>query len=149
MFLPGPTRDEIDAIKRGSCRFGLMVVELVIFFLYDFGGKIDGDATYTIHAVPVTEQVPPSTINPGQQALLHVILIDATTGIIKALRVVSLSANMSAALHGAINNQINDPFEFNIKRHDEVIARIHHDFTMKRMFKEALTTTEITKVKEN
>lgn len=134
-FLEKPAAGEIAAIKAGACKFGVMVVDPVIFFLYDFGdGKIDGDAPFSMHLVPASERQAPPALAPGQQVLLHVILVDATTGIIKALRVVSMSPAMSAALHEAIKHQLDDPFEFDGKKFDETVARIHHDLDVKEMF---------------
>jgi hypothetical protein len=101
------TAQEIEDVRRGDSEFALAQAEGILFFLYRFGQAIRwSDAPYTWHLVPQehrTDPEPPAT--PNTRAVLHVILLDATTGIVAGLRLVTLSPDLTRALFEAIQAQ--------------------------------------------
>lgn len=112
LFLADLTPAEINAVRLGRAEFGLFVDGPVILFLYRFGDGIPwSDAPYTVHVVPEIERQLPPVLEGPQRALLHVILVEANTGIIQVLRAVTFSPDFTRALHRAIFGQGTQPFD--------------------------------------
>ena len=111
LFLNAPTRDEIYDVKKGAAHLALYVERNLIILLYKFGQSIRwSDAPYSIHLVPKEERVEPAATDENSWALLHILLVDASNGILKAMRVISLSPEFTSALHRAIKDQAAMPF---------------------------------------
>lgn len=114
LFLKKPSAKEIRAIRNEPADFALFVERRLIILLYQFGSGGSGipwsDAPYSIHLVPTEQRMAPPKTDPNEQALLHVVLVDASTGIIHALRVISMPPDFTQALHKAIQDQENIPF---------------------------------------
>lgn len=109
MFFAGPTEHEIKQIKTGAAEFGLLFESDIIFLLARFGDLSWIDAPYHWSMLPENEKVGPAAPEGDSLALLQVILIDAKTGVIKALRVISLSAANNKILRNAIGRQAANP----------------------------------------
>jgi hypothetical protein len=101
------TEPEIRAVREGEPEFALVVLDSVIFFLYRFGGFIDWSAApYSWHLVPAKErELPKQLQRPETRALLLIVLVDADSNIVRALRAVMLPAKFTAALHAALRAQ--------------------------------------------
>jgi len=107
IFLGDATAAEISAVESGEAEFAFAYeTPDVLMFLYRFGRVLTwSDAPYTIHLVPQAQRTEPPSLSDDERALLSIILIDARSGIVKALRVVSLSSQMSSKLHAHIQRQ--------------------------------------------
>lgn len=111
--LPQPTQAEIDAINTGEIRFALAVLEGIIFFCSEFRSAIPNtysnqlsfDSSYTWHLIPREERTIPGPEPADGRALLLVILINAGTGIIDAMRSCTLSPAFTKRLNHAIRAQ--------------------------------------------
>jgi hypothetical protein len=116
LFLNSPTADEIRDVAKGEARFALYAKDSQIVLLFKFGDSIAwSDAPYTYHRIPADQQQRAPEITAKDFVLLHVILVDAATGIIKALRVIGMQPPFAQALHRAINTQADmvwDPAEY-------------------------------------
>lgn len=112
LFLPGLRADEIQDLRQGRTEFALVVEGDVILLLYRFGGSIPwSDAPYTIHLVSEADRRPPMALATEQSRdVLQVVVVEATTGIVQALRLVSFSPAFSRALRGAIAAQLARPW---------------------------------------
>lgn len=115
MFLPGLRAREVRAVRQEPAEFGLLVEGDVLLFLYRFGAAIPwGDAPYSWHLVgrhdPSEQILPPEPGSAEQRALLTIILVDADSGIIRALRALTLSPAFTRALHAAIREQAARPW---------------------------------------
>ncbi len=115
MFLPNLSPLEVRDIMEGRCEFAFLEAGDVIVFLFRIGGTMPwGDALYSWHMI--RERNPGEAILPEAEAsdrsriLLHVFLVEATTGILKGIRDVSLSPEFSAALQAAIRQQAERPW---------------------------------------
>ncbi len=112
LFFNTPTPAEGEAVRTGPAEVALTVDGPVVFLLYRFGEAFHwSDAPYTIHMVPADQRTPPPALEAGQGVLLTVLLIDAGSGIVRAIRVVSLSPHLTRELHAAIARQLADPFD--------------------------------------
>lgn len=111
---------ERKAVERGVAHFGLYVEEYVIMLLFKMDGPGGGkgidwhDAPYSWHLLPAEARtMPPSPqdIHEGEGAPLIILLIDAATGIIRAIRVMALSHEFTSHLYRAIREQADRPFD--------------------------------------
>lgn len=116
MFWAGITPRDVASITGGRAAFGLAVVGPVIFFLYRFDPACPwSDAPYSIHLVPEEERALPgpalaSGAQTAQHALLNVVLVEATNGIVRGLRAITFSPRLTTALHLAIRDQLAAPW---------------------------------------
>lgn len=106
MFYPSPAAREIADVQSGQVRLALYPYLDVIFFCFKFGDQPWSDSPYNINLVSSEErQLPEDTDTAEQRRLLTTFLIDANTGILWVIRVVSMSPQFTRALHAAIWNQ--------------------------------------------
>lgn len=101
------TDSEIAAVRDGEAEFALVVQRTVVFFLYRFGDAIHwSDAPYSFHLVPPDQRQLPALL-PSREtsALLSVVLVQADTNTVRALRSVSFPPDFTSALHAAIQAQ--------------------------------------------
>lgn len=114
LFLADPTADETEAAARGTAEFALFAEADLLLLLYRFGRPGRGipwsDAPYSWHMAGSERALPPPTGLAEPHALLTVMLVDAGTGIIRALRVVTLPPALTTALHLAIRDQAARPW---------------------------------------
>jgi hypothetical protein len=106
-------KDKED-IQRGPAQFGLLVEGDIIFLLYQFGTSWPlSDAPYTIHMVKNdmrTMPPDPSSLTDNQGIGLNILLVNAQTGIIEAIRFIGMDHDFSVALLKAIHLQAERPF---------------------------------------
>ena len=106
MFLGGLTSKEKYALKKGSADFGLHVTgDGDIFFLYRFDTYTIpwSDSPYTVQLVkPEYRSMPPALENDAQRYSLMLTVVNADTGIVEALRMLTLSPEFSRALYDAV-----------------------------------------------
>lgn len=130
LFFGRLTSQDIDGIRRGPARFGLLVEQDIIFFLYEFGKACPlSDAPYTIHMITQNERVlplPPSSLSPEQGVALNVVLVHSENGRIAALRQIGLGHEFSFALLEAIHRQAALPFSQPI--YDRHLAEAYQKF---------------------
>jgi hypothetical protein len=107
------TEAEVQAIAQGEAEFALLVWRDVIFLLFRFGDAIGwSDAPYSWHLVaPGERTLPPVELSAKARAVLAVILVDADRNVVRALRLVTFSPELTGALHGAIRAQAARPFD--------------------------------------
>jgi hypothetical protein len=121
LFWRSPGGRDVKAVKTSPIELGLLPGKNAIFLLYRVSGACGwSDAPFSVHLVPELERVAPPAPAPAERALLHVLLIDAATGIVKAIRVTSMSPEFTAALHETISAQLST--EWSLAEHDREIA---------------------------
>lgn len=135
LFFSSPTEAEIRAARRGEMNLAIYVELPLIEICYEIKGLVDwSDAPYTWHVVPQEHRSLPSKFTPEQRALLLVLLIDADTGILRAIRQVSMTPDATKLLHSAIADQASS--EWN---EPEYMA------TLNKLYKDAPTAWDIVK----
>src|SRR5262249_29778903 len=85
-----------------------------LFLVARFGPSLSFDASYQWHRVNPADKVPPpphEETSPAPWAQVSIILVDALTGLVRALRAVSYSPEFTRALHRAIAEQAAAPFD--------------------------------------
>lgn len=109
--LDTPLKKEIDAVQNGEVEFRLYVEKDVILLVYRFGKELGwSDAPYNWHINPESMRTYPETLGDTEEVFFHIILVDSSTGILRAARTVRLGHEFSKDLHQAINQQIQLPF---------------------------------------
>jgi hypothetical protein len=120
-----PIELEISSVQSGRAQFGLYIQDTCIFILHQFGETPWNDAAYSIHLVaPDRRQLP--EIDPRLHALLKIILIDSATGVVKAIRALTFSAEFTFRLHKAIAWQGEQPWD--AAKHDEIIKSVYSNY---------------------
>ena len=118
LFLARPSSSEVRDIRQGQAEFAFLVrpeAPDVIVFLYRFGQAIPwSDQPYSWHLVkaarPDEATLPEPMEVPEGHDIIQVILVDASTGLVRGLRVLSFSPAFSAALRLAIREQAARPW---------------------------------------
>lgn len=148
IFLNKLKNNEINSIKKDKIKFGLLVVDSVIFIIYKFmnykKGQLNisfhGDMPFSVHLVPENmRSLPEIPKNENQRILLSIVLVESNTGLVQALREVSLSNDFSVELTTAIHEQHKKPFDQN--RHDTIIKQVYKMYPdTDSMFDNAIST---------
>lgn len=108
-FYDKPTQDEIHRIKGKEVNFAFTVLEGLIIFLCRFSGADWTDSIFNWHLYAEHQKVVPSALPTlASRLFLQIVLVDASTGIIRAIRGVSLSPDFTSKLYGAIVAQSTD-----------------------------------------
>lgn len=113
MWLADPLEREVRDIARGDCELALFVEQPLLILLYRFGKTLPwSDAPFAFHLVPQAERSLPEPTGVAEpHALLQVTLVDAVTGIVRALRMIALLPAFTTALHLAIRDQAAAPWD--------------------------------------
>lgn len=101
---------ETEAVRQDEAEFGLYCENSIIFLLYRFGdAMLWSDSAFSWWNVSEEDrQIPSPQENPATRILLKIILVEAATGIVKAIRVTTLSPDFTEKLHDAIRAQATD-----------------------------------------
>lgn len=103
LWLRDPSPVEVAAVQSGTAHFAIYPLHDLIFFCFRFQPMPWSDSGFTIHLVPETDRgMPDDFQTPEERQLLNTILVDATTGLIRAIRVCTFSPGFTRALHAAI-----------------------------------------------
>ena len=98
---------EIEAVRCETVEFGLHCENEIVFLLYRFGEILPwSDSAFSWWNVAEEDRrVPAPQANPAERILLKIILAEAATGIVKAIRVTTFSPEFTEKLHEAIRRQ--------------------------------------------
>lgn len=105
VFYPQPSSREVEAFRRGTASFALAYRDDLIWFLYRFYPLPWAEAVYSQWLVPEERRASPQALEGEQRYLLQVVLADAETGVIRALRQLTLTPEMSWALKDMYSRQ--------------------------------------------
>lgn len=134
---------EIEAVREAEAEFGLYCENGIVFLLYRFGEILPwSDSAFSWWNVAEEDrQIPAPQMNTAERILLKIILVEAATGIVKAIRVTTLSPAFTEKLHDAIHQQAKSkPFS-----RDEFVNRslqIYKKFTPAEFAANAVVKTK-------
>jgi hypothetical protein len=114
VFLRDAARAEVVAVQSGPVEFGFFAEPEGLFLITRFGSKLSFDCSYNWHRVSAEGRtLPPPTekTSPELRARMTIILVEATTGMVLALRTVKFSPEFTRALHRAIADQVAAPYD--------------------------------------
>ena len=98
---------EIKAVREEPAEFGLYCEDGIIFLLYRFGEILPwSDSAFSWWNVAEEDRrIPEQRKHPAERILLKIILVEATTDVVKAIRVTTFSPEFTERLHLAIRGQ--------------------------------------------
>lgn len=112
LFFDRPSKSEIRDIRKGACEFALIERGPAIVLCYLFGDGEWSDAPFSWHLVPEEQRdLPSADLEADKRASLMVMLIDASNGIVGAIRTVSWSPDFTREMHAAIRRQALSPWD--------------------------------------
>ena len=119
IFIGNASRKEVEAVNRSRVEFGLMVDLPELFVVTRFRGPDDRvvmsfDCSYQWHMLaPEQRTTPPAREETSFEllAIVTIFLVEATDGVILALRTMTYSPEFTRALHRAIADQAGLPFD--------------------------------------
>ena len=96
----------VEAVRRGRVDLALWVRGGLVILLYRIEGACYwSDAPYSWHIVPVERRQLLLVTGPEERALLSIVLVDADTGLVRALRAVTMAPAFTRRLHREIAAQ--------------------------------------------
>jgi hypothetical protein len=105
LFWASPSAEEVRGFNTQPVEFALYVQQPVLFLLYRIADVCEwSDVAYNIHQLRAEEQeVPRET--PGDYARVQMTLVDASTGIIRAKRILRMGRAMTQAMRKTLQQQ--------------------------------------------
>jgi hypothetical protein len=121
IFLTRATPREVAVAETGRIEFGLLVDLPELYVISRFFDPrhpdkmvMSFDCSYSIHRVAAEERTAPPAfeeVSPALRALVSVVLVEATTGVVLALRAMSYSPEFTRVFHRAIAEQLTLPYD--------------------------------------
>jgi hypothetical protein len=116
IFLAGARPREVKAIRSGPLEFGFFAEPMGLFLITWFGSSLRFDCSYHWQRMAETtgdRTLPPALeeTSPALRALVTIILVEATNGVVLALRSVTFSPEFTRAIHRAIGDQVGAPYD--------------------------------------
>jgi hypothetical protein len=136
MYFDKPTDSEVESVKSGRVELGLCVKENTIFFLSKFSGMEWMDAPYSPYLSKNTRF---DDLANDMGYALHVVLVDASSGIIKAMRLIGMQTHFSKILRKEILNQLGN--DFSNQLHQERVDKVYKNYQTHSLVKYATTYT--------
>lgn len=121
-----PTESEAADVRRGEAELALAVVPPAVWLLFRVGRSFPwSEAPYCVHLLPADQRPDLSAFpSPESRLVLHVVLVDRATAIIKAMRAISLSPGFTTALIEAVRRQAAGPW-VNKATYDAALAYVY------------------------
>jgi hypothetical protein len=136
IFMRDVSRTEVEAVRTGPVEFGLWVVDptllMIIPRFHDPSGQrvvMTFDCSYCWWRVDPSERTTPPAwehTKPALGALCHTILVEATNGIVLALRATTFPPAFTQMLHKAMAEQ--STASYDREAHERLARRILQDF---------------------
>jgi hypothetical protein len=140
LFMARLSPKEVAAVKKGRVGFGLLIELPELFVISRFHGPDDlvvlsFDCSYQWHRVNLPERTAPPAWEetpPQIRAICTVILVEASNGLVAALRAVSFSPEFTLAFHRAIADQAASPYDK--AEHERTVLAITRQFTTDQLW---------------
>lgn len=132
IFMDDPLPVEVGAIQRGRPEFALVIEPPVLLFLCQFGVLPWNDSPYSWHLEQEADRSIPLPPSPMEHALLTTMLVDARTGLIRALRACTFSPSFTQTIDAAVRHQAGlgwDPDQF-----DRTLAKLYDRYPTTESF---------------
>jgi len=126
IFFNSPTQKEIIDIKKGNCKIGIVEKNNIIFMLFKFGALEWIDCPYSKY---LSKDFAMNSIEEGMGYAINMHLIEANTGILKVLRLVSMTTKFSKKFADLIINQQK------IDNYDFALSNVYANYTTNDLVK--------------
>lgn len=133
LILDNLTDEEVAALKTSDIRIDLVYKNGVIFFLFKISGLLDvSDIAFNINLCH-EDAKKISDVEPNKGYACQIILVEGKTGVVKAMRVVSLANTMSVKLNECMKDQLNNPISKGA--YTQIVDNIQRAYTSKELQK--------------
>ena len=137
LFFAEPSESEISSVRSGMVDIAVTSVSDILLLLFRFEPGIPwSDAPYSYWMVPSGERVAPPVLPGEQRPIWQTILIDAGSGIVHAIRTVTLSTRLGSVLHELIRDQAAKPITQ--AQYDSAIDSIFTKYPTKALLERAV-----------
>jgi len=148
LFMRGLSPKEVAAVRTGRVEFGLLIELPELFVISRFHGPdnrvvMSFDCSYCWHRVSVAERTAPPAweeTSPQTRAVCTIILVEASNGLVAALRAVSFSPEFTRSLHRAIADQAGLPYDQ--VEHERAVAEMTRRNTTDQLWERCKVRTE-------
>lgn len=106
LFLVDPAASEVEAVAKGRPKFALMGGEHALILAYRFSPMPWSDAPWQACRQHDLTAGVGAGIRPGKGQAVVVILVDSSTGVVRALRMTAWNAEFAGAVSLAIGRQL-------------------------------------------
>jgi len=111
LFFPAPTPQEVEDVRKGDAEFALYTAGPVVWLLHRFGRGNWADSPFAWHLVPEDRRARPWEAQELERATITVLLVEAASGILQAIRLLTFSPHFTRQLHAAIERQAEAPWD--------------------------------------
>lgn len=119
LALSGLTNRELKEFKSRSLEAAVISEEELIVFLLRMNGIADyADAPFSIRRLPPEEQVLP----PSDTLRLNLFLVEASTGIVKGIRLFSFGTSLASRVADLVQRQLDS--DYSDERHEQLVQRV-------------------------
>lgn len=126
IFFDKPTSKEILDITKGKCQIGLVEKNNIIFLLFKFGSQQWIDCPYNSF---LSKDFELQETPEGMGYAINIYLIDSNSGILKGMRLVSMSTKFSKKFAEMISSQRY------IENYDLILNNIYTNYTTNDLVK--------------
>ncbi len=137
MTLDHLTEKEIEGCKNGSISIDLVYLKDIVFFVTKIEGFEVSDASFVANN---SSFKPVENVEEGTGYPFQIILTEATTGIIKAMRLISFNTRFSRELKKCMEDQLSK--EFNKEIFNKNFASIMASYSSKQLLKFSIANTK-------
>src|SRR5574338_1483370 len=133
---------DIEAFQRGQVHLGLCQLQQTLFALFRVEGLMQwSDPAIHLQLVEDAEDRERPPHIPGAHQVLSMVLVEAETGLVRGMRVVTWSKHASTVLHRILNEQLTA--EFDSQEHASRVAEIYRHYSSSKQLVRAALLTEL------
>jgi len=119
IFFNHPGQNIIDSVENKRVSVGFLHEPPVIFLLFEIEGLCEiSDLPFSYHLVPKDDQYLPALYPLGIKTVFKIILIDALTSVVSAIRILPIPEQISDFMHSALHVQAAETFSEYAYRED-------------------------------
>jgi hypothetical protein len=106
LFVPRPTREEIDGVGTGRVQVRMVAERHTLMLLFKYGGLPWQEGFFNAHRLHPDDRVFPPDPGEGMGWLLRTVLVDCGTTVVRSMRALALSRKFSVNVLRAIEAQL-------------------------------------------
>ena len=130
----------IQAFNNAAIRFAAWPDPPVLWLLYHIAGYSWADAPFTIHNVDPEERINDPLPTPETRYTITLLLVDADTSLIRAIRMATIPPTTSRIIHDEIERQLQTPFDDQTFQHH--VTRTYREHPYPESMTEHASLTE-------
>ena len=111
LFWLDVTDRDVENVARGEATFGLWYSnDGDVYFIFRFGQDAWADSVFSVWQMPEEKRIRPPKVFGRRRLVLDIVLVDAETGTVRAVRRAPLSVSFSRKLCASVARQFGDRY---------------------------------------